>query len=133
MTISERVQQYAGGIIVLRDLDYSRDSGFWLVPMTGKELETWWLSQETFESNPEGSDVDMLYKWFLNKTPPPYSKIDIPGELLVAESEEDNDLWVRMAANHNHYFCNICCNDDSYLKRPDGKILHHKGFREPLT
>ena len=27
-----------------------------------------------------------------------------------------------------HHGCLICCDRDSYLKRPDGSVLYHKGY-----
>jgi hypothetical protein len=64
--------------------------------------------------------------------PPPHSKADIPGQTLVAETEEDLALWERKWAAETHYACNLCCDGDSYLKRPDGAVLHHRGHTRPI-
>lgn len=127
MTTGEKVRQYTEGIVVLRDIDYSSECGFWLVPMRGSEFEQWWRSQPTFSSNPDGA-LDGLYAVF-NETPPPHSKLNLPGELLVAETQDEVDLWVKMAEAKDHYFCNLCCDEDSYLRQPDGKIIRHAGFK----
>lgn len=127
MTISDRVQAYASGIVVLRDIDSGYKSGFWLIPMTGEEFEAWWLSQETFVSDPDGT-LAILCKIF-NEELPPLRKNGLPGELLVAETDTDDDLWSRMWGEHRYYTCALCCDQDAYLRRPDGTILHHKGFK----
>ena len=126
MDTIQSVLAYRDGIVVLRDVDYSRSCVFWLVPMPDAEMEGWWLSQETFEDNPDGA-LDELYKVF-GETPPPHSRIVLPGRMVDAEAQEEVDLWCRMADDGKHYICNICCDSDSYLRRPGGEFLYHRGF-----
>jgi len=126
MDTYEAVISYRNGIVVLRDLN-SEYAGFWLVPMSGPELEVWWSTQETFDSNPDGA-LDELYRVF-GETPPPHSKIVLPGELLIAETQDEHGLWSRLWHDGEHYRCLICCDHDSYLKRPDGSVLYHKGYK----
>lgn len=40
------------GLVILREFDHGASADFWLVPMSGEELEKWWSSQETFNDNP---------------------------------------------------------------------------------
>ena len=90
--------------------------------MTPGELEAWWRSQETFDSNPDGI-WDPLFLAF-GETPPPHRyRMDLPGQYLAAESDEEVDLWMSMVCDGLHYLCGICCDTDSYLKRPDGGML----------
>lgn len=126
MDTYEAVISYRSGIVVLRDLN-SEDSGFWLVPMSGVGLEAWWSSQATFEDNPDGV-LDDLCRAF-GEVPPPHSRIVLPGELLIAETRDEYDLWSRLWDDGEHYRCLICCDRDSYLKRPDGSVLYHKGYK----
>ena len=115
------------GEIVLRDVDYGRAVQFWLVPFSPAQLEAWWREQETFDSNPDGV-LDELCRIF-GETPPPHSEIDFPGIFIDAESEGDVDLWVEMAESKKYYQCDLCCDSDSYLTRPDGSRIHHRGWK----
>lgn len=113
------------GEIVLRIVDSGRKEQFWLVPFSASQLEEWWRGQESFDSNPDGV-FDEFYQLF-GETPPPHRQNEFPGIFIDAEYPEGGDLWVTMADSKEHYLCELCCDSDSYLKRPDGTRIHHRG------
>jgi len=115
------------GEVVLRDIDHGYASQFWLFPMSATQLEDWWRSKDTFDSNPDGV-LDAMYEAF-GETPPPHSSLTLPGTFLDADSSESVDLWVAMADSHKHYSCLLCCDSDSYHRRPDGTYIFHRGYR----
>lgn len=114
------------GQVILRNVDCGRELDFWFVPFSATELESWWLSQKTFFANPNG-DLDFLYEMF-GEIPPPHSQIEIPGRFLTAKNSAQWNLWRELARSTRHYVCELCCDTDSYLKRPDGVYLYHAGF-----
>lgn len=116
------------GEVVLRNVDCGRELDFWFVPFSAAELENWWISQPTFFSNPEG-ELDLLYKMF-GEIPPPRSEIKIPGIFLTAKNAEEWNLWSELLNSSLHYTCELCCDSDSYLKKPDGSLLYHAGFKD---
>ena len=118
-TVASAISAYREGLVVLRDLE--TECGFWFVPMPPEDLEALWLAQESFDQNPDGS-LDLFYTT-INQVPPPHTTLILPGHLVIAESQEDVDLWRLMAKEKKYYMCFICCDADSYLKRPDGTIL----------
>ena len=100
---------------------------FWLTPFTSQELEEWWTSQESFNSDPS-EDLILLCE-LLGETPPPHrDPLVIPGTFLTAETEEQTQLWVEMDETNAFYFCRLCGDEKSILKRPDGTRLFHKGY-----
>lgn len=115
------------GEIVLRDVDSGRECQFWFFPGDADSLEEWWISQESFDSNPDGV-LDELYMAFEN-VPPPHRTLPVPGTLIDADSPESLKLWISMSDTKKHYFCELCCNTDSYLRRPDRTRIHHRGDR----
>jgi hypothetical protein len=125
--LSRQLEAHCGEV-VLRDIDHGYASQFWLVAMSATQLEDWWRSQDTFDSNPDGVK-DPLYEAF-GETPPPHSTLIHPGTFLDADSSDAVDLWVAMADSHKHYSCVLCCDSDSHLRRPDGSYIFHRGYQE---
>jgi hypothetical protein len=70
----------------------------------------------------------VYYKAF-GEEPPPHKTLTLPGKFLDVTTEEDGDLWSTMWETRQHYFCELCCDEDSYLKTPDGRFIYHRGFR----
>ncbi|MFM8364337.1 MAG: hypothetical protein ACKOAS_04225 [Verrucomicrobiota bacterium] len=114
------------GQVVLQNVDCGRVLKFWFVPFSEAELENWWISQPTFCSNPEG-ELDSLYKMF-GEIPPPRSQIEIPGIFLTAKNAQEWNLWRELLQSSRYYSCELCCDTDSFLKKPDGSFLYHSGF-----
>lgn len=128
MTTKEQVLNHKG-MVVLRDIDWGREFQFWLLDMQPKEFEEWWGQQESFDTF-LGTPTDLLIYEVLGETPPPIRKPGpLPGRRLSIQTDEDMDLWMRMSETKAHYFCQLCCDCDSYLKAPDGRTIHHKGYR----
>jgi hypothetical protein len=119
------------GEIVLRYVDSGRECQFWLFPGGADSLEEWWRSQESFDSNPNG-EFDELYR-LLGKEPPPRRTLVLPGIFIDADYPEGTDLWESMSQKRKHYFCELCCDTDSYLRRPDGTRIHHRGDRSSIN
>jgi hypothetical protein len=40
-------------------------------------------------------------------------------------------LWISFYESKRHYYCQICCDGDSFLLTPDGRRLYHKGYPGP--
>ncbi len=127
--LSHQIETHRGEV-VLRDIDSGYEIQFWLIPMSANELEEWWRCQDTFDCNPDGA-LDALCEFF-GETPPPHSTRELPGIFLDADSDEAVNLWCAMSASRKHYFCSICCDWDSYLRRPDGTYIYHHGNQGPL-
>lgn len=119
--------QTHSGEVVLCEIDQGYKCQFWLVPLSAGELEDWWLSQDTFEDNPDGL-WDALHEEF-GEPPPPHSTHEIPGTFLDA----DADLWMQMEESGKHYYCMICCDSHTYLRRPDGSRIYHRGYTGEKT
>lgn len=111
MTLREKLSAHQGAVV----LKGFEDSDFWLVPFDANELEAWWTSQETF-----GLLIDQ---------PQPPNKLHPPGRILAAKTGDDFDLWNEMQRSRRFYYCELCCDYDSFLQRPDGTRLYHKGFK----
>lgn len=127
MSSIEKVLGHAGVVVLFLD-DESDYHQFWLVPMNAAELEKWWTDLDSFDSNPNGIKDD-LYKVF-GETPPPHKDPPvIPGVFVDAVSSDEDALWQSMFHDGQHYSCAMCCDSDSYLRRPDGSLIHHKGYR----
>jgi hypothetical protein len=122
-TLQQALSAHVGEIVLRETLDY--DWQFWLAPFSATELERWWISQTSFMFNPEGI-WDEVYRMF-DEVPPPHRSFDIPGTFIDADYPDGTDLWSELSASKKHYRCEICCDSDSYLQRPDGTKLYHRG------
>src|SRR5262245_51072627 len=125
MSTLDKVKQHTG-LIVLHEFFYGSPPYFWLLDMTADQFEQWWTSQETFgRGNPpelQAAFPDEPAEDYIPQPP-------LPGSLLRTESQAEVDAWSEMAEAKPHYYSNICCDDDSFLKTPDGRTLYHKGDR----
>lgn len=128
MKTVNRVRNFSEGIVVLCENETDMDQYFWLVPMTGWELEEWWKNQLNFERDTKG-DIRHLYQ-VLGGMLPEERKDGFPGNFLTTDEFEELALWEELAGDGCHYRCQLRCNSDSYLKRPDGEIIRHAGFVE---
>ena len=125
MNLRETIATHDGEV-VLR-LGEQTDQ-FWLVPFSASQLEEWWRAQESFDFDPDGIH-DMLCRQFGE---PPRSlprTREFPGRFIDAEYPEGGELWKEMADSKKHYICELCCDGDSYLKRPDGTRIYHRGYK----
>ena len=114
---------------MLRDIDLGGACQFWLLDMAPREFETWWEQQESFEEF-RGTPGELAFYEACGTPPPPIRKRSpLPGKRLNIETDEDMDLWMSLSETHSHYFCQLCCDCDSYLKAPEGRMIHHKGYR----
>lgn len=125
VSIFDQIEVHSGEV-VLRDIDFFRGSQFWLFPGTAAELESWWQAQNTFDCNPDGA-LDALYQAF-GETLPPHSTRDLPGVFLDVDSEKIVELWMAMGESTQHYFCTICCDLDSYLRKPQRTLFIPQGI-----
>lgn len=129
LSVSEIMKLVRGhpGTVVLLKCDPPEDFQFWFAPFSACDLEKWWLERDTFNFNPDGV-WDSAYKVF-GETPPPHRSFDVPGLFDLGDSWELYRLWKRLRKLKRYYGGKICCDDDSYLERPDGNRLFHLGFR----
>ena len=114
------------GTVVLLDCDPPEDFQFWFAPFSACELEKWWLERDTFDFNPNGV-WDSVCKLF-GVTPPPHRSFDVPGLFSYGDWELYR-LWKRLRKLKRYYGGKICCDSDSYLKRPNGECIFHLGFK----
>ena len=128
MKTVKRVRSFTKGVVVVCGNETDMDQYFWLVPMTGWELEAWWRKHQNFERDPHG-DIRRLYQ-VLGGLPPEERKEGFPGDFLSVDEFDEVDLWDELAGDGCHYRCQLGCNTDSYLRRPDGEIIRHAGFIE---
>jgi hypothetical protein len=108
------------GTVVLMDCEFGHMVKFWFAPMTGEELEKWWAGRDTFGS------LGMLERLIVEI---PLSTLEFPGWTVLAETDEQWALWNALEEGGGHYYCHIFDDEFSYLKSPDGRIIHHKGYR----
>jgi len=116
--------------VVLRIFDPPEDCGLWLPPFNAAELEKWWMEQERipFYWNPSNELIEMERRVF--GVEPEGVTFEPPGLFLYDGSEIwFHDMWKTLRATGNHYECVLCCDTDSYLQRPDGTRVYHKGSR----
>lgn len=119
------------GLVILREFDYGAEIDFWLVTISGEELEKWWLSRETFNDNPpEKQESAKFFAEFFNEPwePKRIWRFEWPGEIISAITDEEKSLWLTLSETGNHYFCHYYGDSDSFLISPSGKRIHHKGF-----
>ena len=127
------------GIVVLRSFpDYDAER-FWLLDMTGPELERWWEAQEEFwlASGPKAQQAEIILARIFGEPddPPPLRPpMRLPGRFLPGwSSGEDtrlSKLWCALHNSGEHYYCEICCNIDSFLAKPYGGYVLHKKHPE---
>jgi hypothetical protein len=113
---------------------------FWLLNMTGPELEKWWQEREEFwwPVTPETLEMDaLLAPIFGEPEAPPRAlrpPMQLPGKFLpgVADRYGEHDplssLWTSLYESGRYYYCHLCCDGDSFLKSPDGCHIYHKGY-----
>jgi hypothetical protein len=127
MNLRERIAAHEGEIVLRLTEDFRYQ--FWLTPFaSAAELEAWWVSQGSF--NPKPTKVSALLYEVFSETPPPpepYRDSDVPGEFLDEQWSRDDDLRGELDALKKHYRAFICCDSDSYLQRPDGSRIYHRG------
>lgn len=83
-------------------------SWFWSPRMTEAALEEWWRSV-----GPAGEGEAPLF----------FNTRNLPGRLVLADPEVFNRLYTAggLWTAHAHW------EDDSFLMRPDGKVILHRG------
>jgi acetoin utilization deacetylase AcuC-like enzyme len=119
--------QHHSGTIVRLDAPDGEGHGFWLTGMTPAELESWWLSQKSFAWPLTPMDI-ILTETFGEGMPDlsaPVFRGPVSGEFIWASGPL---LWkfYREASGSDWYRGHICCDSDSYLKRPDGTYVGHR-------
>jgi len=122
------------GEVVLRIFDPPEDYGFWLAPFSAAELEQWWMEQDRipFHWDPNSEFAQITCRVF-GVEPEKYEPFVPPGVFLFDGSKQwFRELWKEMKATGKHYQCVLCCDTDSYLQRPDGTRVFHRGSRYPL-
>ena len=124
------------GTVVLRCFDDNSPAVFWLLDMTGPELERWWLARDSFWfSYPRYSEEDdrKLAAIFGEEPPPsprppPLPPMVLPGTFLDGKSQEIWDFWHALNESGLFYCCHIWSDEESWLLTPDGRRIYHKGF-----
>lgn len=81
---------------------------FWVPEMTAAEVEAWWLAVEAAR---EG------------ESPLFFNTKNLPGRRIRA----DWDTWQRLYKAGGLYHAHAHWEDDSYLARPDGTVILHRG------
>jgi len=123
------------GEIVLRVFDPPEDCGFWLTPFNLFELEQWWRAQTRipFHWNPTEETITiekMLGLILSEKVDDDYRPFHVPGIFLYdGRKAWFRKMWDELRSAGCHYKCVLCCDTDSYLQRPDGSRILHKGSK----
>lgn len=117
------------GLVVLRGFDDSGGCQFWLVDMSAAELESWWTNRDSFwhATTPEEA---ILAKAFGEEPPAPRPPMVLPGQFLNANTNEELEFWRGLSSGKAHYYCQICCDDDSLLVTPHKRRLYHRGYTD---
>ena len=92
--------------LVLLEEEYGYKYWFWFPKMNQDELEIWWETLETVDP------------YFMSPEP-------LPGDVIFAENM---DYWHALEEAKRHFTGHIHCDDDSWLKKPTGEYIYHKGY-----
>ncbi|MFY8217044.1 MAG: hypothetical protein ACOVMP_10650 [Chthoniobacterales bacterium] len=119
--------QHHSGTVVYLDAPNHEDHGFWLTGMTPAELEAWWLSQKSFAWPLTPMDI-VLTKIFAEGMPhlsAPVFRGPAPGVFIWVSGPL---LWnfYSLSSDPGRYHGHLCCDSDSYLRRPDGTYVGHR-------
>jgi hypothetical protein len=60
-------------------------------------------------------------------------QLQIPGAFIEAKGDKEIALWESMWESNRFYSCLLCCDEQSYLRTPDGRFIFHKGRKENLS
>ncbi|MCX6253808.1 MAG: hypothetical protein NTV31_04945 [Bacteroidia bacterium] len=102
--------EVSGKLNVLLDEEFGYHIWIWQPDMDAEQLEEWWKNMET------------VMRYFFNPT-------NLPGEMLLVRTDDQVEQYEQMQKQGIHYSGHIHTDDDSYLKSPDGRTIHHKGYR----
>ncbi|PIB14077.1 hypothetical protein [Vibrio rotiferianus] len=86
---------------------------FWFPKMSAPELENWWINQDTM----------------VDYSDDPYS---LPGEVILADSEELKSLCDEIALESHHVFLVTDGDQGSHLISPTRGTLFHQGYVGPI-
>ncbi|TRZ90530.1 MAG: hypothetical protein D4R84_16090 [Rhodocyclaceae bacterium] len=115
--LSELIRRCDSEFVIPLEEDFGNHEWLWFPGIPPAELEAWWGALEDVET------------FWLEKT-----RVAWPGEFVRAHEEiELSHLWEILWGKDTHR-ARIGLNEqfdltepDTYLRRPDGKILLHKG------
>ena len=117
------------GLVVLHGFNDNTPGQFWLLDMTGPELEAWWAERESFWWAVT-EEIQEFYRICGDEPEPLRAPMVLPGRFLSDDSEEHLEFWCSLSASHRHYYCQICCENDSFLKTPDGRLILHQNHMD---
>ena len=98
---------------------------FWLTPFSKQELEQWWIAQVSFLQMSD--DLKILYQACSEPVQTKFRTEEIPGIYIFADDDILWDLFNLMSDSGRHYKFTLCCDTDSFLKAPDGRVILHAG------
>lgn len=101
-----------GKVIVLVDEEYGFQYHLWKTGMTGAQLEAFWAA------------IPEMAAHFFDPTK------TLPGTWETAQSGDDLDAWRESKDSGEFYFAHIHWEDDSWLNCPDGRVIHHAGYKD---
>jgi hypothetical protein len=81
----------------------------WRTPMIEQDVVAWW---QGVVKAPQPDDLTQIF----------------PGSELLAVFSDDVDQWVD--ESHNHIFLHLHRDDDSFMRLPSGKEIHHAGYED---
>ena len=99
----------AEGITILLMEEGGYRQWIWQPEMTIDEFEKWWQSLET------------VYPYFFNPA-------HLPGKMYFVTTEDQVEQYDQLMDEGVHYSGHIHMDTDSYITRPDGTSIHHRGF-----
>ena len=94
--------------LILLTEEYGYREWFWFPNMNEEKLLEWWKELESVD--PYFMTPEPLEGW------------------LVEMNEELADLYSQLRNSKQYITAHFHCNDDSYIKLPNGEIVHHKGY-----
>lgn len=98
------IQRAKAEFSVMVDEEQGRASYVWFPPVCKDEFESWWIALPTLKGPTSGIGGEWV-------------KVD-------GHSPAFTLLWHSL----EHYCAEICCDQDSNLQTPDGRVLIHAGF-----
>jgi DNA ligase D-like protein (predicted 3'-phosphoesterase) len=93
-------------LMILISEEYGYREWFWFPQMSASKVEFWWQTQERINDSTIWTDL--------------------PGEVIGDEYQE---LWGKLKRSGRYYNAHMHTDEDSFLQRPDGKAIIHKGRR----
>lgn len=113
--------------VVTLSIEYGFKEYVWIPGMSGPELEKWWRRQHDFGNMIFTSHFDFLPGKFYLENSRCYEYGEGHSDYYVCNNKV-GIIIDKLRASNLAYKCHFFCNDDSFLKTPSSRYIHHMGY-----